>query len=167
MIRPWGIQAIQDMYSEGVDAGLPDGRYVAAVAEPYSLNVIERVRAAWWVLTGRAHAMVWPKAGDLESVRRGRQPSREFAGKLNEPQMATVRRIRPKLQGAQTVDLIVRKDAQEHRFEADWLRHALDVLCGPLPSRLQDQACVGGIVGGVTFGEGLQAARWNDAETAA
>jgi hypothetical protein len=68
MRRPWGIQAIGDMYSGGVGAGLPDGRWVAAVAEPYASNVLERVRAAWWVLTGRAVAFVWPKPGDLEEA---------------------------------------------------------------------------------------------------
>lgn len=67
MRRPWGVQAIQDIYMAGVGAGMPDGIYVAAVAEPYWCNPIERIRAAWWVLTGRAHAFVWPKPGDLES----------------------------------------------------------------------------------------------------
>lgn len=64
--RPWGIQAIGDMYSPDVAAGLPDGSWAAAVAEPYSCNIFESIRAAWWVLTGRAHAVIWPKAGDIE-----------------------------------------------------------------------------------------------------
>ena len=61
--RPWGIHTIAHMYDESVQARLPDGRYVHAVAEPYTAN---RIVAAWWVLTGRAYAMIWPKAGDLE-----------------------------------------------------------------------------------------------------
>ena len=61
--RPWGVHTISSMYGAGIQAGLPDGRWVAAVAEPYTAN---RVVAAWWVLTGRAYAMIWPKAGDLE-----------------------------------------------------------------------------------------------------
>lgn len=64
-MRPFGIHCIQDIYHPDVQAGLPDGRYVAAVAEPYTAN---RVVAAWWVLTGRAYAMLWPKAGDLEGI---------------------------------------------------------------------------------------------------
>lgn len=65
---PWGVEAIHKMYSPCVHAGLPDGRWVLAVAEPYATNPIERLRAAWWVLTGRAVAFVWPKAGDLEKA---------------------------------------------------------------------------------------------------
>lgn len=71
MTRPWGVHAITDIYHPDVAAGLPDGRYVAAVCEPYTAG---RLRAAWWVLLGRAYAFVWPKAGDLESVWR-REPS--------------------------------------------------------------------------------------------
>ena len=63
--RPWGIHRIGDMYSFGVGAGLPDGRYVRAVAMPYDGN---RLRAAWWVLTGRAYAVIWPDAGELEQA---------------------------------------------------------------------------------------------------
>jgi len=62
---PWGIHTIADIYHPDAQAGLPDGRYVAAVCEPYTGN---RVTAAWWVLTGRAYAMRWPRPGDLEAV---------------------------------------------------------------------------------------------------
>lgn len=65
---PWGINAIGSLYHPDVQAGLPDGRYVAAVCEPCPLSIRERFRAAWWVFTGRAHAFIWPKAGDLEAV---------------------------------------------------------------------------------------------------
>lgn len=64
-MRPFGIHTLGDMFSVGCQAGLPDGRYVAAVAEPYTAN---RLVAAWWVLTGRAYALQWPKAGDLEKA---------------------------------------------------------------------------------------------------
>lgn len=40
-------------------AGLPDGRYVPARAEPFEGN-FNRWRAAWLVFTGRADALVWP-----------------------------------------------------------------------------------------------------------
>jgi hypothetical protein len=60
---PWGVHHIGSVYSEGAQAGLPDGRWAMAVAEPYDGN---RIVAAWWVLTGRAYAMIWPKPGDLE-----------------------------------------------------------------------------------------------------
>lgn len=62
---PWGVHRICDIYRPGVQAGLPDGRWVIAVPEPYTGNAIV---AAWWVLTGRAYALQWPKAGDLESA---------------------------------------------------------------------------------------------------
>lgn len=62
---PWGIHCIGDMYAPNVSAGLPDGSYVRAVAMPYEGN---RLRAAWWVLTGRAYAFIWPDAGDLEQA---------------------------------------------------------------------------------------------------
>lgn len=61
--RPFGVHVIGDIYREGAQAGLPDGRWVCAVPEPYSGG---RLRAAWWVLTGRAHALIWPKPGELE-----------------------------------------------------------------------------------------------------
>ncbi len=62
-MRPWGVHTVSDIYSAGCQAGLPDGSYVAAVAEPYTAN---RLVAAWWVLTGRAYALKWPKPADLE-----------------------------------------------------------------------------------------------------
>ena len=62
--RPWGVHTLRDMLGgTGCSAGLPDGRWVRAIPEPYTAN---RLVAAWWVLTGRAYAIIWPKAGDLE-----------------------------------------------------------------------------------------------------
>jgi hypothetical protein len=63
--RPWGVHRIGDIYGHGNSAGLPDGRYVHAVACPYYGN---RLRAAWWVLTGRANAVIWPEDGELEQA---------------------------------------------------------------------------------------------------
>ena len=65
---PWGVSCIGCIYHPDVEAGLPDGRWVSAVSVPYPCNWIESIRAAWWVLTGKAHAFVWPKAGDLEAI---------------------------------------------------------------------------------------------------
>lgn len=62
----WGVHCIASMYGgRGIQAGLPDGRRVTAVAEPYSAN---RLVAAWWVLTGKAYAVRWPKPGELEDA---------------------------------------------------------------------------------------------------
>ncbi len=67
-VIPWGIHTIGSVYHPDVQAGLPDGRWVAATSEPYASNFIERLRAAWWVLSGRAHAFIYPEAGDLEAI---------------------------------------------------------------------------------------------------
>jgi hypothetical protein len=63
---PWFINRIEHIYSPNCQAGLPDGRYVLAVCSPYWALGLDRLRAAWWVLTGRAHAFKWPEPGDLE-----------------------------------------------------------------------------------------------------
>lgn len=62
---PWGINTIGSPYHPDVHAGLPDGRWVHAVCEPHDMG---RLRAAWWVLTGRAYAFLWPYAGELEGI---------------------------------------------------------------------------------------------------
>jgi len=64
--RPLGVNTVQDMWPSYVHTSMPDGRYVRAVAAHYHTNPLERIRVAWWILTGRAHAVVWPKPGDLE-----------------------------------------------------------------------------------------------------
>lgn len=61
----WCIHRLCDIYSPHCQAGMPDGRYVAAVAEPYTAG---KLKAALAVLTGRAYAFEWPKAGDLEKA---------------------------------------------------------------------------------------------------
>jgi hypothetical protein len=40
-------------------------KMVRAIPEPYTAG---RLHAAWAVLTGRAYALAWPKAGDLENA---------------------------------------------------------------------------------------------------
>jgi hypothetical protein len=78
-ILPWGVHSVHSMFAgPGVQAGLKDGRWVTAVAEPYHTFGAERLRAAWWVLTGRAHAVVWPKDGDLEDAIAPRGPRVNF-----------------------------------------------------------------------------------------
>ena len=62
---PWYIHQLDGIYSKGVQSRLEDGRVVAAVSEPYTAG---KIKAAWWVLTGRAYAVLWPKAGDLERI---------------------------------------------------------------------------------------------------
>lgn len=44
---------------------------------------------------------------------------------LNEPQQATLVRMRRALHSSHHADLCVRKDGQDHHFEIDWLRHAV------------------------------------------
>ena len=66
--RPWGVHEITDMYPFYVETTDKNGRPVRAVAMAYSCNMFERVRSAWWVLTGRAEAVIWPEPGDLEKI---------------------------------------------------------------------------------------------------
>ena len=71
--RPWGINVIGDMFPFTVWTTAPGhGGLVRAVAVPYPTTIFERVHAAWWVLTGRAHAVLWPEPGDLEECLPGR-----------------------------------------------------------------------------------------------
>jgi hypothetical protein len=69
---PWGVHKLSDMLGgNGAQAGLPDGRWVRAIPLPYTGN---RLTAAWWVLTGRAYAVLWPEAGDLEAILATQEP---------------------------------------------------------------------------------------------
>ena len=67
MSKPWGVHRIGNVFGRRdiMACGLPDGRYVTAICCPYSGN---RLIAAWWVLTGRAEALIWPKPGELEDA---------------------------------------------------------------------------------------------------
>lgn len=62
---PWYIHTIRSIYSGGCMAQVDGTKYAYAVAEPYTAG---RLLAAWWVLTGKAFAFEWPKAGDLEAA---------------------------------------------------------------------------------------------------
>lgn len=57
----------------------------------------------------------------------------QFLEKLNDPQRQTLDRLRMTLFWSKSTDVKVRKDGQDYWFEADWLRDALDMLCGPHP----------------------------------
>lgn len=56
---PLGVHSIRDVFPL---AGNPSGSTMP-VQEPYTAN---RITAAWWVLTGRAYAFLWPQRGDFE-----------------------------------------------------------------------------------------------------
>lgn len=61
--RPWGVHTLASIFNPHCESS-PDGeRWYMAVASPYWGG---RLRAAWWVLTGRAFALQWPEPGDLE-----------------------------------------------------------------------------------------------------
>lgn len=62
---PLYLHTIRSIYSPHAQTGTRDGRWVCAVAEPYTAG---RLMAAWWVLTGKAYAFEWPKPGDLEDA---------------------------------------------------------------------------------------------------
>ncbi len=61
---PCYIHSIRQIYSPHAMAQIEGSKYAHAVCEPYTAG---RLMAAWWVLTGRAYAFEWPKAGDLEA----------------------------------------------------------------------------------------------------
>lgn len=70
MSTPYGINRIGNMIAGFGHETRVDGRWVRCVPAPYLTNVLERLRAAWWVLTGKAEAVVWPKPGELEDALR-------------------------------------------------------------------------------------------------
>lgn len=63
---PWGITRLENMIGDKNTRTLVNGSWPISVPLPYPPTLTERIRAAWWVLTNRAHAVVWPKVGDLE-----------------------------------------------------------------------------------------------------
>jgi hypothetical protein len=65
MRRPWSVHSLRGIYSQGCMAQVDGPLYGYAVAVPYPGG---RLKAAWWVLTGRAYAFTWPEAGDLEAA---------------------------------------------------------------------------------------------------
>lgn len=66
---PYGVHRLRNIFArrDQVSAGLPNGLQVTAVCEPYD-SMPSRLRAAWWVITGRAQAIIWPEAGELEAA---------------------------------------------------------------------------------------------------
>lgn len=70
--RPWGVHTIRDILGGRNSSTLdPVFGYVQAVPEPYTGN---RLVAAWWVLAGRAFAIIWPTAGEVAAARGVRAP---------------------------------------------------------------------------------------------
>jgi hypothetical protein len=61
------IYTLRDLWMTGVSTGLPDGRWVRAIPLPYYGGYLQ---GAWSVLTGRAVALRYPVAGELEDVLR-------------------------------------------------------------------------------------------------
>ena len=83
--EPFGVNRLHNIFArrDQVSAGLPNGLLVTAVCEPYD-SLPSRIRAAWWVLTGRAHALIWPEAGDIEATLYPEHLRNEPIGKLPE-----------------------------------------------------------------------------------
>ncbi len=53
-----GVIRADDLAKNYPQAGLPDGRWVAARPEPF-FSIFERWRVTWLVFTGRADALLW------------------------------------------------------------------------------------------------------------
>ena len=64
-IRPWGVHSIHSMVAPGNQSKLSSGLWGWSVAMPYTGN---RIVAAWWVLTGRAYAIVWPTHDEFNAA---------------------------------------------------------------------------------------------------
>jgi len=72
----WYIHTLDRVFAgpdcqAGVERDIGGGTKVLwyrAVCEPYHTFGLERIKAAWAVLTGKAHAFQWPEPGDLERV---------------------------------------------------------------------------------------------------
>lgn len=62
-----GVFKLRDCISSDAQVGLPDGRWVRAVPEPFD-SFRTRLTAAREVLFGRAVAMRWPEPGELEAA---------------------------------------------------------------------------------------------------
>ncbi len=65
---PWGVNRIRNMFTNGDVKTGRNGEWVIAVPVPYRKNFFESIRAAWWVFTGRAEAVIWPYSGELEET---------------------------------------------------------------------------------------------------
>lgn len=63
--RPYGVHTIHSVTQPGTQCEFAPGAWGPVVAEPYDGN---RLVAAWWVLTGRAYAMIWPTSGELNAA---------------------------------------------------------------------------------------------------
>jgi hypothetical protein len=71
-MTPWYIHTLANIYAAGVTTSLNGGpKWVQVVGEPYTAG---RLKAAWWVLTGRAYALRWPHPGELEAALTPRRP---------------------------------------------------------------------------------------------
>jgi hypothetical protein len=66
--KPWGVHTIHQMMQPGTHARNDKGSWGPAVAMPYPGTIQSRIVAAWWVLTGKAEAIVWPEVGDLHAA---------------------------------------------------------------------------------------------------
>jgi hypothetical protein len=62
---PWCIHSLGRIYNPSVHQQVEGTKWALGVAEPYTAG---RLKAAWWVLTGKAFAFAWPKAGELEKA---------------------------------------------------------------------------------------------------
>lgn len=65
--RPFVIHHMFDVWSNGCSVQDGTGNWCSAVCAPYPANIFDKIVACWWILTGRAHAFVWPEVGQLET----------------------------------------------------------------------------------------------------
>lgn len=59
-----GIHKLSDM----IGTKTVRSQYGRSVPIPYPATVPQRIVASWWVLTGRAEAVIWPEDGELEDA---------------------------------------------------------------------------------------------------
>jgi hypothetical protein len=113
----------RDEVNAGEHAGLGDPE--RAIGQGYAANLIgKRIRAPAAKRPAHAPHKQWGDDGSDQSD----SPS-PFLARLNGLRRATVENLRETLRGAHYTNIIVRAGGRDHYFEADWLHHALNILC--------------------------------------
>jgi hypothetical protein len=92
MSRPWGVNSLDDMIgSPSVQSSKAQLGWFRAIPSPYRKSFREAVRAAWWVIRGKAEAVVWPTGGEIDRhLEDARRLERERCANIAQRHLAMV-----------------------------------------------------------------------------